>query len=279
MKKFVYSVINDRQGHKTKLNKLFSGFIVCLILLSTCEVILESYEDINAVFLKEFRIFELFSIVVFSIEYLARIWTADLKYPTRGKIVARFAYIFSAMGLLDLLAILPFYLPLLFKFDLRFIRILSISRLLRIFKMNRYVKSMNLIWTVFRQKKMELLNTLFISVILILISSTIMYHLENEVQPDKFPDIVSTFWWSIATLTTIGYGDVFPVTGWGKLISGIIAVLGIGLIALPTGILSAAFMTEMENQNKLQKKLEKISKGHIKEKYAFCPHCGKKLPH
>jgi len=106
-----------------------------------------------------------------------------------------------------------------------------------------------------------------------------MYHLENEVQPDKFPDIVSTFWWSIATLTTIGYGDVFPVTGWGKLISGIIAVLGIGLIALPTGILSAAFMTEMENQKKLQKKLEKISKGHIKEKYAFCPHCGKKLPH
>lgn len=281
MKEFVFSIIDDRNREKSFLNRLFGGFIVCLILMSTCEIILESYQNIDKLFEREFRVFELFTVVVFSLEYLARVWTADLRFPKKGKISARLTFIFSAMGLLDLLAIIPFYLPLFFKFDLRFIRILSISRLVRIFKLNRYFKSMNLIWTVFKQKRMELLNTLFVTIILILISSTIMYHLENEVQPDKFPDIISTFWWSIATLTTIGYGDVFPITGWGKLISGIIAVLGIGLVALPTGILSAAFMEEVEKKSnkKIKKQLKNLEKAQNKEAFVFCPYCGEELPH
>lgn len=283
MKKKIFHIIDEKGEKKSRLNHSFGLIITILILLSTCEIILESYQSINDRFFHEFRIFEQVTIVIFTIEYLLRLWTADLKYPKKGKIASRIKFILSPMGIVDLLAILPFFLPLIFKFDLRFIRILSVTRLIRIFKLNRYTKSLNLIWTVFSDKKMELLNTIFVTIILILISSTVMYHLENEAQPDKFPDIISTFWWSIATLTTIGYGDVFPVTGWGKLISGIIAILGIGLVALPTGILSAAFMEEVEKKNrkKLKKKLKSIEKEKTKEKklkeICFCPHCGEKL--
>ena len=284
MKKAIFHIIDDKGIKKSRWNRPFAALIMALICLSIIEVILESYQHINARFQHQFRIFETATIIVFTIEYVLRVWTADLKYPKKGPLAARFEYMRSAIGIIDLLAILPFFLPFFFKFDLRILRILSVTRLVRIFKLNRYNKSLNLVWTVFTEKRMELLNTIFVTMILILISSTLMYNIEHKVQPDKFPDIISTFWWSIATLTTIGYGDVFPVTGWGKLISGVIAVLGIGLVALPTGILSAAFMEEVEKKNrkKIKKQLKALEKEHEKEakkQYGFCPHCGEQLPH
>ena len=171
--------------------------------------------------------------------------------------------------MVDLIAILPFYLPFIFRFDLRFIRILRVLRLLRILKIHRYTQALNLVGNVFYEKRSELGASIFVTFILMLVSSTIMYNLENEVQPEKFPDIISTFWWSVATLTTVGYGDVYPITGWGKLISGIIALLGIGLVAIPTGIISAGFIQKME-ENK--KNVPKEIKG-----FTYCHHCGTKL--
>lgn len=265
MKRKIFELIDEKGINKSKWNRWFDGFIVSLIVLSIIAIILESHESINQKFSYPFRIFEIFTIFIFTIEYLLRVWTADLKYTDEGKVSARIKFIFSAYGLIDLLAILPFFLPFVFKFDLRFIRILRVFRLLRVFKLNRYTKALQLVGSVCNEKRSELAVTAFVTIVLILLSSTVMYHVENEVQPHKFPNIVSTFWWSVATLTTIGYGDVVPITAWGRLISGIIALLGIGLVAMPTGIISAAF-------------IEKVGEEKEEESsYKYCPHCGERL--
>ena len=167
------------------------------------------------------------------------------------------------MAIIDLLAILPFYLPFIIPVDLRFLRMLRLLRLLRILKLNRYNDSMDIIIKIFKREKEKLITTFFVMAILILFSSSLMYYVENEAQPDKFPNIVASLWWAVATLTTVGYGDIYPITSLGKLFSGVIALLGIGLVALPTGIISSGFITEVNN-NKA-------------EKEKTCPHCGGKL--
>jgi voltage-gated potassium channel len=165
-------------------------------------------------------------------------------------------------GLVDLLAIIPFYLPFLIKTDLRFLRILRLTRFFRILKINRYNNALNLIWSVIKEKKAELAMTGFVTLLILIIASFLMYYIEGSAQPDKFPNIIACFWWAIATLTTVGYGDVYPITGFGKFVSGFIAVLGIGLFALPAGIVSSGFM-------------ERI--GKKKEDMKRCPHCGKEI--
>ena len=162
------------------------------------------------------------------------------------------------MAVIDLLAILPFYLPMFIPIDLRFLRMLRLTRVLRVFKLNRYSKALNSISGVMRNKKDELLTTVFLMTFIIVISSTLIYYIEHEYQPEAFPNIVESFWWAIATLTTVGYGDVFPITGLGKVLASVIALSGIGLVALPTGIISSGFMANIKTGKK-------------------CPHCGKDL--
>jgi voltage-gated potassium channel len=152
------------------------------------------------------------------------------------------------MGIFDLCAILPFYLPFVF-IDLRVLRILRLVRLFRVIKLTRYNKSFDLIGRVFKREKDKLLMTFFIVGIMLLLASSVMYVVENVVQPDEFPNILATLWWAVVTLTTVGYGDVYPVTVLGKLLSGIISILGIILIALPSGIISSGFIKEYEERN------------------------------
>lgn len=268
MKKRIFEIIDTSSKSKSKINRFFAIFIVFLICTSVIEIILESYESLRTSFRNYFYWFELITVLIFSTEYLLRVWTADLLFPEFSKTKARLKFIFSPFGLIDLLAILPFYLPFIFKFDLRFVRILRIFRLLRIFKLNRYSKSFKLVGNVFRSKWSELTVTLLVTFLLILLSSAIMYHVEHEYQPKKFPNIIETFWWAVATLTTIGYGDVVPITGWGKFLSAVIALLGIGVVALPTGILSAAFTEELKKTKKKQKNQNPLN---------YCPNCGEKL--
>lgn len=183
-----------------------------------------------------FRWFEFASVFLFSVEYLLRLATADFQYPDSGPIRSRLRWMFSSAGLIDLIAILPFYVPLLIAFDLRFLR------LLRILKLKRYSRSLQLIGEIVDDRKEELLVTVFLNAILMVIASAFMYYLENEAQPDNFPNVMATMWWAVSTLTTVGYSHVYPITGMGKLFAAIIAVIGIGFVALPTGILSAAFI-------------------------------------
>lgn len=228
----------------------FTRFVLALIILNTLSVMLESVKSIQWKYGDYLYWFEVISVAVFTFEYIWRI-AAEKK---------KLKFIFSFFGLIDLLAILPFFLPWIIAFDLRFLRILRLIRIFRIFKVARYSKSLRLVGDVLKDKKEALLLTLFISFLLLMVSSALMFEVEHQAQPEKFPDIFSSFWWAVATLTTIGYGDVYPVTTAGRFLSGIIALLGIGIVALPTGIISSGF-------------IEHIKKASTTR----CPHCGKKL--
>jgi len=249
-------------SHGKKLNRIFDYFIMSLIVLSVVAIILESVSEINQKYESILSLFDLVSVIIFTVEYLMRLYVSDLTHPSSNRVKSIFKFMFSAYGLIDLLAILPFYLPMLIKMDLRFLRALRLTRFLRILKVNRYNNSLNLIWAVIKEKKPELVVTGFVTFLILMIASFIMYFIEGDAQPDKFPNILASFWWAVATLTTVGYGDVYPVTGLGRFVSGFIAILGIGLVALPAGLISAGFVTKIDEP---------------KTKDKFCPHCGEKI--
>lgn len=247
---------SDRKG---KFFDLFDIAILTLISLNVLAVILETVQTIHENYGVYFYWFEIFSVIVFSVEYLLRVWASNSqpKYakPFRGRI----KFMLTPMALVDLLAILPFFLTF-FAFDLRFIRTIRLFRLFRVFKFVRYSNTLKLFGKVVKGKKEELIVTVTIMFVLVIITSSFIYLAEHEAQPDKFTDIPTSMWWSIVTLTTVGYGDVFPVTPMGKIFAAMIAILGIGMFALPTGILGASFV-------------EEIDKMKAKEK-PCCPHCG-----
>ena len=168
------------------------------------------------------------------------------------------------MALIDLFAILPFYIPFLIPIDLRVLRALRIVRLFRLFKINRYTTAINKLTKVFRKTSYQLLSSMFIVFLLMIITSVIMYNVENAAQPDVFENAFSGMWWAVATLTTVGYGDIYPITAIGKFLSAIIALLGIGLVAVPTGIISAGFMECINDEKENDQK-------------HFCPYCGKNI--
>lgn len=243
----------------TPLDRVIDRFIMALIVLNVGAVLVETVEEMSAPYAHYFRAFEIFSVAVFTAEYGLRLWscTADPRYaePVRGR--ARYAA--SPMALIDLLAIMPFFLEF-FAVDLRFVRSLRLFRLFRAFKLARYSASMRTLGNVLRGKREELLVTLFVVMIMLVFASSAMYYAEHDAQPDKFSSIPASMWWGAATLTTVGYGDVFPVTPAGKVLGAMIAVLGVGLFALPTGILASGFAEEIQRT----KKKEPV----------VCPHCG-----
>ena len=260
LKNQIYKLV-EKGAHGSRLNLIFDYSIMILILLNVVALVIETSKNLSESVVLFLLYFEIFSVVVFSIEYLMRIYVSDLTYPASNKFKSALKFIFSFYGLIDLLAIAPFFLPFLIKADMRFMRILRLTRFLRILKINRYNNSLLLIFTVVKERKQELIMTGFVAFLVLLVSSFLIYHVEGEIQPEMFSTVLSAFWWAVATLTTVGYGDIYPVTALGKFISGIIAILGIGIIALPTGIISAGFVDRL-------KKKEKIKK---------CPHCGKEI--
>ncbi len=254
---YLFQVVDENEK-ATKIGKFFNVFIILLILLNVVAIILESFDSLRQEYTHVFYYFEVCSVIIFTVEYLIRAFTADLKFADKSWIRAVLYFVFSPIALIDLFAILPFYLPLIFVVDLRFIRILRILRVSRLFKLNRYSKSLKLLQSVLKEKLPDITVTFFIALLILIISSILMYEVEHDIQPEKFPNVVAAMWWAVATLTTVGYGDIYPVTAFGKIISSVIAILGIGLIAIPTGILSAAFLEKFKSE-KMNKK---------------CPTCG-----
>lgn len=244
-------------------NALFLKFIYGLIILNVISIIIASYKEVQIEYNSFLEYFEIISVIIFTIEYILRVWTADLNYEFGTKFSKRLKYITSAYGLIDLFAILPFYLPFIITLDLRVLRILRLFRLLRIFKLGRLSKSLKTINSVLKDSKAELSITIFVAFILLILSSTLMYYVENEAQPEKFENIGQAMWWAVATLTTVGYGDVYPVTAVGKLLSALIALIGIGFVALPTGIISSSFISRIQKDRNSKK--SEICK---------CPKCG-----
>jgi len=210
-------------------------------------MILESHVSIRNIYGDYFHIFEAISIYIFSFEYLYRIRLAYLDKRLKGV----WKYVFSTFGLIDLISILPFYLNQFVKVDGRFLRILRLFRLTRIFKLGRGSSSLKLFVKALKGVRNELKFTLFLSVLAILFSASAIYYLENEAQPDKFSSITESIWWATVSLATVGYGDVYPITAGGKIFASIISLIGIGIVAIPTGIISASFVEEI---NQLRRK-------------------------
>ncbi len=239
-KKRVFEIISKAEDGDLA-SSVFDWSIMFLIALSIFSIILESFSSIYAKWHSTFQIFEYVSVAVFTIEYILRIWTADLLYPDSKH--PRLKYIFSFMAIIDLLAILPFYLPFI-SADLRFLRMMRLFRLfrlLRVFKLGRYFEALQVIMKVIRTSGPQLVMSVALCFFVMLFSAIIMYTVENPVQPEQFPNVVSSLWWAMCTLTTVGYGDVYPITAVGKFFASVISLVGIGIIAIPTGIIAAGF--------------------------------------
>lgn len=244
-----------------KISKIFDLFILSLIFLNIIAVVIGTVKSVRNSFGSVLDWFEFISVLVFTIEYLLRLWSCVSEISFYSALKKRIQYALKPMLIIDLLAILPFYVPLC-GVDFRFLRVLRLMRILRIVKIGRYYSSLKIIRDVIFLKKEELILSLFIMFLLLLVSSCLMYYCENGTQPELFPDIPSTMWWSVTTLTTVGYGDICPVTALGKCFASIIAILGVGMFALPTGILGAGFI-EVITENK--------------SKTMSCPHCGREI--
>lgn len=247
------------------VSKIFDISLITLIILNLVIVLAETFnipKDLQIVL----NYAETISVIIFTAEYLLRVWTADSLYPQKSPFKARIKYIFSFMALIDLLSILPFYLPLIIPIDLRVLRTVRIIRLLRIFKINRYTNALNTIGQVFKNKASQLVSSIMVVGVLMIISSVLMYNIENSVQPGAFSNAIETMWWTVVTLTTVGYGDVYPITVAGKILATIIAFLGIGMVAVPTGIITAGFS-----------ELLKADEDSEKDKKKYCPYCGHKI--
>ena len=237
------------------LSKFVDIFLLVLIFLNVLMVILETVDDLFLHYNKLFRIFEYFSVLIFSLEYLGRIWSCveDKHYTNNFRV--RIKYLFSFPSLIDLIAIAPSLLAFIFpSADLRFIRILRIFRFL---KFSRYSSSINSLLTVIWNQRKSFGAAFFLLFIMLIIASSGMYLVEKDAQPEKFGSIPQAMWWSIVTLTTVGYGDVYPVTTLGKFFGSAIIILGIGTVALPSGILASAFSEHTRrSQNKYKQELE-----------------------
>jgi voltage-gated potassium channel len=220
---------------KTKVESIIDKGVYILILLSTLAIILESDQELSKTYHRLFQNFEIISVLVFSVEYIYR----TILNFNRNK---NLKYNYSFYGLIDLIAVLPFFLPLAFAFDSRALRILRLIRALRVLKVSQHSKAVKHLLQVFKQIKGELTLTFFLSLILIVFSGIVVYYAENPSQPDVFNNIGNSIWWALATLTTVGYGDIYPITVLGKLIASFVAIVGIGLIAIPTGLISATYV-------------------------------------
>jgi len=239
--------------------RIFQVFIITLIFLNVFAVILETVEGISSRCAVAFKAFDAFSVFVFTVEYLLRLWTCTIDKRFHSPIKGRLRFAATPFALVDLMAILPFYVPMFLPLDLRVMRALRLFRLLRILKMGRYSESLRMLGNVLREEKEALLVTVFGVSILLVVASSLMYFIENAAQPKSFSSIPAALWWGVATVTTVGYGDMYPITPLGRFLGAIIALLGIGAIAIPAGIVTTGFTKE------IQKRHGKKSK---------CPHCG-----
>ena len=264
-KRRIFEIIQAAHG-KDIASAIFDWFIIALILLNVIVAIADTFKGIPLKIRVGFSVIELVSVIIFSAEYALRVWTANYLYPAESPTKARIKFIFSFMAIVDLLAILPFYLPFLIPIDLRVLRTVRLLRLLRLLKINRYTTALSTVGNVIKRKAAQLLSSMLVVLILMIIASLLMYSIENEAQPDVFQNAFSGFWWAVATLTTVGYGDIYPITPLGKALGAVIALLGIGLVAVPTGIISAGFVENISREQEEEQ-----------EQKHYCPYCGKRL--
>ncbi len=229
-----------------------------LILANIVALFAETHYRGDAVARAAFVAFERVSVAVFTLEHVLRLWACVEQPAFAAPILGRLRYVRSPIVLIDLAAILPFYLGAFGLVDARFLRSFRLFRLVRILKLGRYSESMRTLGRVLYDRRADLASAGFVIFVLLITASALMYYAERHAQPDRFPTMSSALWWGIATMSTIGYGDVVPVTLFGKVLGGVLSLLGIGLFGLPAGILASGFADEMRRKRGAQS----------------CPHCG-----
>lgn len=222
------------QDNTTKKGKLFDYFIQILIVLSLVSFSIESLPNLSDKTLNILQKFEILSITIFSTEYILRIFVS--KRPIK--------YIFSFYGIIDILAILPFYVTGLM--DLRFLRMFRIFRVFRAFKLIRYNKALSRFHTAYKIVKEELVLFFMVTLMLLFLVSAGIYAFENEAQPEVFKSVFHSAWWAVVTLTTVGYGDVYPITIGGRIFTFFVLMIGIGIIAVPAGLIGTALSKARE---------------------------------
>lgn len=234
-------------------------FILALIAINVLALILETVPPIEAQIGGWLRVIEYVSVALFSVEYVLRVWSSREAPGITNPITGRIRFASRPLMLIDLLAIVPAYVPFL-GVDLRFARALRLMRVFRIMRVARYSAAMQALGRVFLHRRHELILTGSALGLVLVISSSALYFTERGVQPDSFGSIPETMWWAVATLTTVGYGDVYPMTNFGRLLGGIVALLGVCVVAIPTAIIGAGFMDELRS-----------SRSHD----GACPTCGR----
>lgn len=220
------------------------------IILNLVVSIMYTFENVREQYGFWLLIIEKVTVAFFGIDYFLRIFTARFLYPKLKERHAIVKYILSFNGIVDMLSFLPYYLPIFFPAGSVAFRMVRIVRIFRLFRINAYYDSLSVIGDVIYSKRQQLISSVFIIVVLMIASSLCMYSLEHEAQPDVFSNAFSGIWWSTSTLLTVGYGDIYPITTIGKLFGIFISFLGVGMVAIPTGIISAGFVDQYSNIKK-----------------------------
>ena len=269
-KKKVHGLLHPEIVGDSRWDKVINIFIVVLIILNVVAVMLETMPSIekNADAKLFFDYFDRVSVAIFTIEYVLRVWSSNHEEKYKGRFRGRLKYMLSPGALVDLLAILPSYLHAFIGLDLRVLRMLRLMRFFRLFRLTAYTKPAQMINNVFKKRKNELALSFILAIFLIIIASCVMYFAEHlhpapDGGPSLFTSIPKTIWWSVVTLTTTGYGDMYPVTNLGKGLASIIMMTGVAFFALPAGIITAGFIDEF--------RINRIKKTHK------CPHCGENI--
>ncbi len=273
LKQKVYYIFEGGHEQYKNITKRFDTFMMLLIFMNVVAFTVETVESIHKSMNVFFFWFENISIAIFTLEYLIRLWCITENEKYRHPVKGRLRFMATPIAFIDLIAFLPTYLPFLFPMirgDLRVVRAFRLFRLFRLLKLWRYSASIRLLVKIIITKKEDLQVIFFTIFLLLVVAASLMFMIEKENQPEKFSSIPQTMWWAVSTLTTVGYGDVYPITSLGKALGAFIALLGIGLFALPAGIISAGFMQEID----LNSKNEIVEKntGSIKQAFYTSPH-------
>ena len=263
-KQKVHILLHPELG-ESKADKFINVFIITLIVLNVIAVMLETINHLHLQYRIYFDWFDRISVYIFTIEYVLRVWSCTHDPRYKGSVKGRIKYMLTPGALIDLLAFFPYYILAIADIDLRTLRLLRLIRFFRLFRLTAYTRSAKLIFNIFKTRKNDLILSFILILFLIIIASCALYFTEHlhPINKKHFTSIPATLWWAVVTLTTTGYGDMYPMTVLGKIIAGIIMLCGVAFFALPAGIIVAGFLDELKFMRKY--------KGHD------CPHCGKPL--
>lgn len=262
-KKRVYGII-EVGNNSDHISRGYDFLNTLCILLNLLSSILYTFQTFREPYGDLLLTVESITVAGFAIDFALRIWTAGYLYPHLTDGHARWKYVTSFSGVIDLLSFLPYYLPFFFPAGAAAFRMFRIVRIFRLFRINAYYDSLNVITEVIVNKRQQLISSVFIILVLMLASSLCMYSLEHEAQPEVFSNAFSGIWWSVSTLLTVGYGDIYPITNLGKIFSIFITFLGVGMVAIPTGIISAGFVDQYSQIKRISEYGEEESIHFIK---------------